>query len=428
MRVVFLAAGAAGMYCGSCMHDNRLAATLRALGHDIVLLPLYTPLRTDERDVSRRRIFYGGINCYLQQATRLFRRTPWTLDRLFDTRVLLGAVGRFAGSTSPRHLADMTISVLRGPDGAQRKELDKLIAGLEHLRPDLVHLPNLLFVGVARALRDVLGVPVLCSLAGEDVFVDSMPEPQRGEVFALIRRHAQHLAGFVAVTDYYAVHATRHFGLPADRVHTIPMGIHTAGFAGPPQPPPAPFTIGYLAHVCPPKGLANLARALVRLWMQGRRCHVRAAGYLGPADRAYLDEIRRSLQPTSVPRDAFQYVGEVTRVEKLAFLRGLHAFSVPTVYAESKGFYVLEALAAGLPVVQPAHGSFPEIVERTRGGLLYPAGDTEALATNLTRLMDNATLRADLAKRGRAGVCAHYDVERMAAFAWELYERVAAGN
>ena len=86
MRIAYLAAGAAGMYCGSCLHDNTLAAALLKQGEDVVLLPIYTPIRTDERDVSQPRVFIGGINAYLQQAVPLLRRTPVWLDRWLDRR------------------------------------------------------------------------------------------------------------------------------------------------------------------------------------------------------------------------------------------------------------------------------------------------------------------------------------------------------
>jgi len=95
MRITYLTAGAAGMYCGTCLQDNTLAAALRARGCDVLLVPLYTPIRTDETDVSLDRVFYGGINVYLQQKSALFRHTPWLFDRLLDLPALLRwATGR----------------------------------------------------------------------------------------------------------------------------------------------------------------------------------------------------------------------------------------------------------------------------------------------------------------------------------------------
>src|SRR5829696_4091425 len=126
MRIVYLAAGAAGMYCGSCLHDNTLAAALLKLGEDVILTPIYTPIRTDEADVSEPRVFYGGINAYLQQKVPLLRHTPKWLDRWLDRPALLRWVGGRATSVDPAQLGDMTVSMLRGEDGHQRKELDNL--------------------------------------------------------------------------------------------------------------------------------------------------------------------------------------------------------------------------------------------------------------------------------------------------------------
>jgi len=420
MSIVHLAAGAAGMYCGSCMHDNRLVAALRAQGRDAVLVPLYTPLRTDEADVSQGRVYYGGINVYLQQISRLFRRTPWLLDRLFDSPVLLRLMSRLASTTRPDDLGEMTVSVMRGEEGPQRKELAKLIAGLRRLRPTIVHLPNLLFVGLARPLKAELDVPVLCTLAGEDIFVDRLPEPHRQRVLELIRSGSEHVDGFIGLTDAYAKRAVSHFGIPSERVHRLPLSIRTTDFDRSAAPPATPFTIGYLARICEDKGIEELGRAFVRLRNDGRDCRLRIAGFLGRGDRPVWKRVQRMLCEAGAG-DAFEYVGDVTREEKLQFLHTLHVLSVPAMYPESKGFYVLEALAAGVPVVEPNDGSFPELLEATSGGLLFEARNTAALADALARLMDDPPLRQRLAEAGRATVHSEHTTDKMASAAWALY-------
>ncbi len=409
------------MYCGSCMHDNRLAASLRDLGHDVVLLPLYTPLRTDEIDVSDSRVYYGGINCYLQQTSTLFRNTPWLLDRLLDARPLLNSLERFAGSTRPRDLGAMTQSVLEGPRGAQRKELAKLMAALEHLDAHVVHLPNLMFAGIAETIRQTLDVPVVCNLAGEDTFIDRLPEPYRTRVFALIRAGAAHIDAFDVVTDYYAQHATRFFDLPADRIRRIPMGIHASDFDPPADPPDTPFTIGYLANIWPAKGFPELCRAFLMLRSRGRPVRLRLAGYLSPANKHALEQVERELRTAGVRADEYEYIGAVDRAQKLALLRSLHVLSVPATIAEPKGYYVLEALATGVPVVEPRHGAFTELIDATGGGLLCEPHDVDSLADTIARLMDDEPLRRQLAARGRAVVHRDFTAERTAAAVAELY-------
>lgn len=427
MRVIYLASGAAGMYCGSCMRDNRLAATLIAQGRDVVLLPLYTPLRTDEIDVSSGRVYYGGINVYLQNKSSVFRRTPRFVDSLLDSPVLLRGVGRFAANTDPQVLGDLTVAVLKGEHGRHRKELEKLVSGIRALNSSLVNLPNLMFVGTAHRLKTELAVPIVCTLAGEDVFLDVLPEPHRTDALRLIREGAGHVDAFIAPTRYYAQHVIDHFGLDPDRVHVVPLGIGVDDFPEPEPPTDGAFSIGYLARICPEKGLANLCQALVRLREAGRDCRVRAAGYLGQGDKAYLAHATAFLKDRGMA-DVFEYVGEVSRAEKLEFLRSQHVLSVPSVYHESKGIYVLEAMAAGVPVVQPRIGAFPEFVEQTGGGLLYDPDDEGGLADGIARLMDDSALRESLGRAGRAGVRKSFTADIMARETWALYERVCSAH
>ncbi len=425
MRIVYFTAGAAGMYCGSCMRDNTLAAALHAQGRDILLVPLYTPIRTDEPDVSEPRVLYGGLNVYLQQRSAFFRRAP-LVDRILDRPSLLR---RLTGGGQPSwaELGEMTVSTLRGEHGRQRRELRKLVNWLREIRPDLVNLPNVMFLGVARAVREALGVPVVCTLTGEDIFLDRLPDPYRGRAIDLIRRAADDVDAFVAISRYYAEYASENLAIPRDRTHVVPAGIRTEDLPGPSEPPPGPFTIGYLARICPEKGLHLLCEAFAILHRAGRDCHLRAAGFLSGADRPYFDGVRRYLAENGLDA-SFRYAGEVDRAGKIGFLRSLHVFSVPTVYREAKGLYVLEAMANGAPVVQPAHGAFPEILEATAGGVLVPPGDAAALADAIAELMDDPARRRDLACRGRATVLKSYTAEVMARRMWALYEEICSAR
>ena len=422
MRVVYLIAGAGGMSCGSCLRDNRLVATLIKQGRDVVLVPLYTPIRTDEADVSERDVYYGGINVYLQQRFGLFRRLPTWTTRALDSVPLLRWAGRFAGGTSAELLGPMTVSMLKGEEGAQRKELDRLIEGLRPLEPDVINLPNLMFVGIAARLKAELGVRVLCTLSGEDIFLDPLPERYRREAHDLIREGARDVDAFIAPTEYFASFATRRFELPAQHVRVVRLGIATDDVGEAADPQGEPFTIGYLARICPEKGLANLADAFIQLRGAGHNCRLRVAGYLGASDQAYMDRVCDKLRDAGV-FDAFDYVREPDRAEKLDFLRSLHVLSVPTEYHEAKGLYVLEAMACGVPVVQPRHGSFPELVEATGGGLLYDPTEADALAGAIAGLMDDSHRRRDLADRGRRSVLDSFTDEIMARNTWALYER-----
>src|SRR5262249_32710805 len=121
----------------------------------------------------------------------------------------------------------------------------------------------------------------------------------------------------------------------------------------------------------------------------------------------------------------FQYHGALDREHKVRFLRGLDVLSVPSLYAETKGLYALEAMACGVPIVSPNHGSFPEMIERTGGGLLADPDHPISFGKQILRLYQDAELRADIGARGHDGVRAHYTVERMAERAAEVYSGTA---
>jgi len=429
MRIAYVTAGAAGMYCGTCMHDNTLAAAMRRAGHDVALIPTYTPMRTDEDDVSVGRVFYGAINVYLEQKTALFRHTPRVVDRLFRNRALLDwAVRAGASSNRAEDLGPLTLSVLEGEDGKQVKELDELVAFLrDTLRPDVVHLSNSLMAGMARRIRAEVGVPVVCSVQGEDLFVEHLKDPWRERIVAALRARARDVDAFVAPSGFYVDVMAALLDAPAERFHRVGLGLNLEGHGtGPAEIPDEPFTIGYLARICPEKGLHLLAAAFRHLaGTAGReRVRLRVAGYLGEADRAFADGVRDQIAAWGLD-DRVEWVGEVDRAGKIAFLRSLHVLSVPAVYREPKGLYVLEALANGVPVVQPDHGSFPEMIASTRGGILVAPDSAEALSAGLASLLDDPERRRSLGREGQRAVRAGHSDEAAAAHVVDLYRRLA---
>lgn len=425
MRIAYITAGAAGMYCGSCLHDNTLAAALIRLGWDALLIPTYTPIRTDEKDVSQKRVFFGGINVYLQQKCSLFRYTPWFVDRLLDLPRLLRWVSRFAVRTRAEDLGELTLSMLQGEHGRQRKELAKLVAWLEQdIKPDIIHLTNAILAGVVPELKRRLKVPILCSLQGDDIFTESLPESFKKRCLALIQERCREIDGFIATSHYYADFMARYFAIPRQKIDVIWPGLNLTGHGGERSSTPQPFTVGYFARICPEKGLHNLVDAYIALRrMPGTPpCRLRASGWLGANYRTYLEEQQKKLADAGL-LDEFEHVESPGHAQKVRFLHEIDVLSVPTVYHEPKGLYVLEALANGVPVVQPRHGSFPELIEATGGGLLVEPGDTVALAGALRELMDNPEKRKQLSRSGKETVHRHFHAERMASETLAVYAR-----
>ena len=321
-------------------------------------------------------------------------------------------------SVDPELLGDMTISMLRGEQGHQAKEFAKLIGYLKQQPPfDVVMLPTSLLVSLAAPLRRELRRPVVCTLSGEDLFLEGLPAPYKKEAKALIASHAPSVTRFVATSDYYADFMAGYLELPRKQIATVPIGIRFEGFEPSPHARPAdrPFTIGYLARIAPEKGLHLLASAYIRL----RRelglppSRLEAAGYLAPEQRTYLDGIAKALAAVGLDGE-FHCHETIDRTRKIAFLQGLDVLSVPSPYAEPKGLYLLEALATGVPVVEPKHGAFPELLEQTGGGLLFAPGDVRGLADRLLELQRDPARRQELGRRGSEGARRHYSSARMA--------------
>jgi glycosyltransferase involved in cell wall biosynthesis len=417
MKIAYITAGAAGMYCGSCMKDNTLVSALTRLGHDALLIPTYTPIRTDEDDVSQGRVFFGGINVFLQQKSGLFRHTPWLFDRLLDFPRLLRWVSRFAIRTRPDQLGDMTISMLLGRSGRQRKEVHKLVRWLAtDFRPDVVVLTNVLLSGIVPELKTDWGGPVLGTLQGDDIFLEALPVDDRRRAIELIRKNCEAVDGYFATSGYYADFMAGYLGLAREHMYVVYPGINLTGHGGPSEfRDRPPYTVGYFARICPDKGFHNLADAYMRL----RRMpdvpptRLRLSGWLGENYRSYFDEQMRTLADAGLAAEV-EYVECPTHAAKVRFLQSLDVLSVPTSYREPKGIYVLEALANGVPVVQPRHGSFPELIAATGGGLLVEPEDPAALAIGLRQLLCNAPHRRRLGEDGQKAVRARFTAEQMA--------------
>ncbi len=420
LRICILAAGAAGMYCGSCLRDNTLAAALLKLQHDVTLVPLYTPLRTDTRGVASPEIFYGGINVYLQHASKLFRYTPRIFDWLFDRPWLLRAAGNMGAGTSPARLAGLTRDILLGYNGPTYKELRRLIKFLaDEIRPEVLILPNLMFIGMAEALGEKLHCPVICELTGEDVFLDAMNDPDRENIRELIRAAAPHISRFVATSAYYAEKMAGYLGLPREQIAVVYPGLADEIVHAPRSDErrtrSSEFVVASLARVCPDKGTDQLIEAFFQLKEFSGTAGIRLdyAGYLGPQYKAWHRILQERIAVYGLA-DSMRYRGEVDLADKLKMLDAANLFCVPTRYPESKGIFALESLSRGVPVIAPAHGTFPELAQRTGAMHLVPPNDPIALAAAIRDLYSDPARLAELAARARPAILESFTGQHMA--------------
>ena len=404
------------MYCGNCFRDNALVAQLRRMGHHALMIPLYLPLTLDEADQSEGTpLFFSGLNVYLAQKFDCFQKAPNWRRRWFTSGWLLNWLGNFAGKTRGAEVGDLTLSMMRGEAGHQARELEQLIAWLkEHEQPDVVCLSNALITGLAKRIRQELGVPVVCLLEGEDAFLDSLPSPQREQTWAELSKRVADIDLFIAPTRYYADAMAQRAGIPAAKLEHINNGINLDGFE-PSDLPDDPPVLGYFARMCPEKGLDALVDAFVRLKQTGPIPGLKLAigGGCQPGDKAFVEKQKARLRAAGL-------LGEVTfrpnldRDAKLVFYRGLTVLSVPAPYGEAFGLYVVEAMASGVPVVAPDDASFPEIVEGNGAGVICEKDNPQALADAIGQLLLDRERLAKCAAAGRQAAVQTFNIERMA--------------
>lgn len=428
MKIIYIASGAANMYCGSCMHDNALAAAMKAAGEDVSLFPLYTPMRLDEESVGERQIFYGGIKAYLMQK---YPRPFFGRDLLFKlagSQAILRLMPHFdiGSAVDPVANAQLTISMLKGEDGNQRELLQELVQWIKSMyQPDVIHVTNALLIGVVREFKRSLQVPITCGLHGEDIFLEGMPQSYQNEALGIIRERAEDVDRFLAISAYYKDMFSEWAGLDRSKIDVVWPGIALNDYRTLTTESSRPLTIGFLARFVPEKGLHLLVDAFIRLYRSGEFPNLQlvAGGYVSKAYKTYIDGIRKTIKSHGL-EDRIKLLGTLARADKINFFKQIDVFSVPAPYREPKGISILEALASGVPVVQPDHGAYPEWIGATQGGLLHRPSDSADLAEKLATLLRDADLRKQLGQQGRQAIFEKFSSERMACATLEVFGRL----
>ena len=432
MKIIQLTPGTGdSFYCDNCLRDAALITAMRSLGHDVVMVPMYLPVSSDKNQaLDDTPIFFGGINVYLQQKSKIFQKTPRWLDRLFDSPKLLRWLARKSKMTSSRDLAETTISMMRGEHGRQAKELNRLIEWLESQdnRPDIICLSNILLAGLSETIKKKLGVPIVCMLQDEDAFLDTMPSPYAEQIWDMLTERANNIDAFIAVSKYYADVMQQRIKLSPDKIHVAYMGISLDGYE-PPSAEPDAHTIGYLSRMCHDKGLDTLVDAFIKLKKNPnlRNTKLRIAGGRTSADTAFINNIQNKLRSSGFIDDV-QFLLAFDRDTKVDFLQTLSLLSVPEKRPVAYALYLIEALAAGVPVVAPQSGVFPEILEVTGGGILYEPNNTDALAEAMQSLLLDPKHARQLGKQGRYQVHQKLNVEQTATELMRIYKKITKSN
>jgi len=418
MRIVqFSPCSGDDIYCENCLRDAVLVRKLRKLGHDVLMVPLYLPLSIDkEEQVSNAPIFFGGINVYLQQKTALFRKTPRWIDRLFDRPKLLGWISHSSKMVNAKVLGQTTISMLQGEDGRQVKELERLVEWLnaKENKPDVVCLSNALLAGMAGRLKQAIGVPVVCFLQDEDKFLDELVQPYAQEAWEILCDCARNIDSFIAASNHYADIMEKRLEIEANKLHVVYPGIAPEEYTPAAGKPSVP-TVGFLSQMCSDKGLDVLVEAfsIIKKNEKLENARLCIAGEQGREDRAFIKKIRQQLSNSGIINDV-EIISNLSQKEKIEFLQKLSVLSVPEKVQSAYALYILEALAAGVPVVEPGTDIFNELLGQTGGGLLYKPNKAGKLAETIEKLLLDADYAEKLGGEGRRAVVEKFNIDKTA--------------
>jgi glycosyltransferase involved in cell wall biosynthesis len=424
LKIIHIIPGSGGsFYCGNCLRDSKFFEALRRDGHDVVKVPMYLPIFSDEHDLNDIPVFYGAVSIYLKQLFPVFRKAPGWLDNLLNSRPVLKLAASQAGSTRAKGLEEMTISMLQGEHGKQHEELDRMTDWMkDHFKPDVIHLSNALLLGLAGKIKEKMNVPVVCSLQDEDVWVDIMTPVNREKVWSLMSENSEYVDRFISVSKYFAGVITEKMGIPAEKISVNYIGVDPVDYVFRNSADKS-RAIGYISRMCHENGLDLLTDAFMLIKKSKGYEDVRlvvTGGKTGD-DRAYLKQIRKKLLRNKV-LDQVEFHREFEGEGRKAFFEKASVISVPVRNGEAFGIYIAESLASGIPVVQPALGAFPEILGKTGGGLIYENNTPAELASALKVLLDDPQLLRQKSRDARIGAEEHLNIHQLAGDLVDIYD------
>ena len=387
MKVLFILPGSGdSFYCGNCFRDNLQAMALRKAGHEVIIMPLYLPLKQSSFQ-DNVPLFFPATTYYVEQKMFGNHRMPTWLKRMLGADVLLDMASSLSGTTSAEGMEDMTLSMIEGEGLAFKENVKELIDWVKQVeKPDIIQLSTSLLLGIAKELKKETNIPIVCSLQDEEVWIDSLKREFVEKAWQGVLANAKYVDRFITTSHYYQqVVETK---LPQlGHVDVIYPGIDVDAYQT--EEYPANPTVGFFYRMNELDGLDILADAFVLLKQRGSVPHLKlriGGGYMSP-DKKLVKQVKRTLKPyhTDVVIE-----DDYDMNEHADFYRKITVLSVPLRFQEGVGLYLCEAFATGRPVVEPNTGSFAEIVGQA--GLIYEPNDAQHLADALEKILTDQQL------------------------------------
>ena len=424
MKIVHIVPGFGGtFYCGNCLRDSGVVASLKKAGHDAITLPMYLPLTMNGKETGDGiPVFYGAVNIYLKQFP-VFRHMPKWFEKLMDSSPVLKFAAKKSSSTRAEGLEDLTESMLLGAEGHQSEELQQLVDFLRyHEKPDIVHVSNALLLGMAKKVRDEVKVPVVCSLQDEDVWVDAMHEDHREKMWQLLTEKGKDVDAFIAVSDFFANVMQKRMSIPDEKLHVLHVGVDPNSYTYS-KPSSEPQAIGFVSRMCEENGFEILIDAFILLKKNPafRNLKLKATGGQTGDDTKFIHKQISKLKQHNI-ESYFEITHDFTQSALKDFFMATTVLSVPVLNGEAFGLYQLEALASGVPLVQPELGAFPEIINSTGGGVIHKPNTATALAEKLNEVLSNQTKLETMSRAGRKAVEEKFDCGILSSKMVDIYK------
>ena len=425
MKIAYVIPGSGGsFYCENCLRDIELVNSIRELCHDVIIVPMYLPFFAGDNEIDGTLpLFYGAINTYLMYKLPFLRKAPAWFTKIFDSPALLHAAAKKAGSTRAVTLGEMTISLLQGEEGEHAVELNRLVNTLHHdVKPDLVHLSNALLLGLAGQIKQKLRIPLTCSLQDEDTWVDAMHSNHAEQVWRMMSEKAEYIDAFIPVSRFYAEKMRDRMSIPKERLHVSYIGINLNQYK-PGKLSFDPPVIGFLSRISESQGMGLLAQAFINLKKEKplSKTRLRISGGQTGDDRRFISSMMKRFKAEGVLKDV-EIVRDFDKESRIRFLSSLTVLSVPALSEHAFGSYLFEAIALGIPVVQPELGAFPELIGETGGGIVYSPNDVEMLTMSLKSILCNHEKATELGKQGSKTVQRKFGLKTTAQQILDIYQ------
>lgn len=413
MNIVQITAGTGNFYCGTCLRDHSLVKALNQLGHHCILFPMYLPLQTDSTDYINTTLHMGGINFYLGHTLPFYDKLPSWFHKFMDHPYFLTLAGKFRHFTKAKDLGELTYAMAGNFSPYHQKSIDQLKTSIQStIKPDIIILSNVLLNGLAKSLKETFNCKILCTLQGEDSFIESLPKEYQEKSWNAINENTAYVDQYIVVSQYHQQAMSKYMPKLSDKSTVVYNATDYQSRQY--DKNPNTITLGYCARLSYPKGLHTFVDMFIELCKQKPnlelKCHI--AGIMLEEDKPFVEQQKQKLKGANL-YGKVTISPNITKAEKDTFYKNINLLSVPANYSESFGLYLVEAWAHGIPTVQPNSAAFKEITEHSHAGILYAADDQEDYLKQVVKLISEPELYSRLSQNGVKAVKEVFNPEKM---------------